>query len=196
MKLSERDIISTLQKNSDEAVFYAYFTRDREYSFWKASNFYEIIVEIGKRGDLADMDSEIMHKDPFAVSFRSDEWIIFGTEDLANKFLVLLQKAESRENLDVDRNVLFNLDETEMCPRDVRLSLYEALSPQTGNDREIIQSIWSWTDSATRNNRKIATITGVPFLTPMSHAAADHLGWRYEIGGKFAHLIRIAPDGI
>lgn len=91
--LNNEALIAKLQANvTDGKIYCAYFTRDREYSFYEAKNLGEIVatvIEKGHKGDTFDAEfynNSELH-DNTTISFRSDEWIIFGTEELAREFL-------------------------------------------------------------------------------------------------------------
>lgn len=91
-KLEEKDIVSRLQEHSKGEIYGAYYTRNQEYEYFMAKNMNEVMKKVEKEGDIFGTYPEIENTN--TVSFRSDEWIIFGNADLAQKFKELLEKNE------------------------------------------------------------------------------------------------------
>jgi len=87
--LEPEDIVQSLQKGCTEGdgIFYAYFGREREYTFHFAKSLNDVIENIPY---ITELTIDDVYKDTTEYSgridFRSDEWIVFPNEGIVDKF--------------------------------------------------------------------------------------------------------------
>lgn len=89
-------------------IIYAYFGRNREYSFHKAESVEDILETIPYGKDLPVELSGLYEDDDWPepknrrLELMIDEWIIFGTDETALEFYNLIKGKMSRNRYDED----------------------------------------------------------------------------------------------
>lgn len=83
--LTEKQIVRILQLDG-EAIYFAYFSRDREYSYHRCKTI-DGIIEFLSAGDYLGEDCIYRNeKDDCQIEFRCDEWVIFSGKGTADEF--------------------------------------------------------------------------------------------------------------
>lgn len=95
MKLTEHQIVACMQQNDDNNIYYAFFTRERQYSFYQATSYEDIFEAVTKiSGDIE------LRQNPGTVDFNSDEWLIFAGDSQAKIFYDLVLSRNKNDIVD------------------------------------------------------------------------------------------------
>lgn len=94
-QLNESDIVELLQRSLPiKSLAVAYFSRDREYSYYTFDSFGDL-VEVLKDRDPTDF--ELDGRDHRTICFSIDQWLIFADEEKAQRTLEALKIAFPEE---------------------------------------------------------------------------------------------------
>ena len=84
--LEPEELPGLLQKENG-GIFYAYFGRDREYTYHHSKTMNDVIDNLPYHNELCEDDlCKNTTDDGCRIDFRSDEWIIFPNESFVDEF--------------------------------------------------------------------------------------------------------------
>ena len=101
--IEPEEIPKLLQKHSAGGIFYAYFGREREYTYHTAKTISDVIDNIPYKNELCEDDLyKNTTKDSCRIDFRCDEWIIFPDESFVDKFCDEVKRLSPSNDNDED----------------------------------------------------------------------------------------------